>query len=187
MQRLMSNSRQGRGALAGDHLVARSHAEQLVRQRHRPPRQRRGHERAGVEVLVALDAPGHQHAREGFAGRQLQVGIGLVVAQQDVVFRRALLDQVVLERERLDHRVGDDDLEPLRLVEQRVDARADAVRAEIAPDAVAQHPRLADVQGLPLPVGIQVDARLFRQPGDLALEITDRHAVHCAFRAILNL
>jgi hypothetical protein len=31
-----------------------------------------------------------------------------------------LLDQVVLERERLDDRIGDDDLEPDDLVEQRI-------------------------------------------------------------------
>ena len=56
----------------------------------------------GVEVVVALDAARDQHPRKRLARRQLQVGIVLVVAQQDVVFRRPLLDQVVLERQRLD-------------------------------------------------------------------------------------
>ena len=42
----------------------------------------------GVEVAVALDPAGDQHARERLAGRQLQVGVVLVVAQQDVVARR---------------------------------------------------------------------------------------------------
>ena len=64
-------------------------------------------------------------------------------------FGRPLLDQMVLERERLDDRVGDDDLEARGFVEQRVDARAHAVRAEIAADAVAQHARLADVERVP--------------------------------------
>ena len=59
---------------------------------------------------------------------------------------RALLDQVILERERLDDRVGDDHFEARGFVEQRVDARARAVRAEIAADAIAQHARLADVE-----------------------------------------
>jgi hypothetical protein len=130
---------------------------------------------------VALDAPRDQNPRVRLPAGQLEVGIGLVVAQQDVVLGRALLDEVVLERERLDNRVGDDDLEPLGFVEQRVDPRADAVGAEIAPDPVPQHPCLADVQGVPVPVEIQVDSGLFRQPRYLGLEITDRHAVHCAF------
>ena len=69
----------------------------------------------------------------------------------------------------------------VRLVEQRVDARAHAVRAEIAADAVAQHARLADVQGFAGLVVIEVDPGLLRQTGDLGLEITDRHAVHCEF------
>ena len=59
--------------------------EQLVAQRHRLAGQRRRHERAGVEVAVALDPPRHQTPRKRLAGGQLQVRIGLVVAQQDVV------------------------------------------------------------------------------------------------------
>ena len=51
---------------------------------------------------------------------------------------------------------------------------AGAVGAQIAADAVPQHPRFADVQRLALPVRIQVDAGLLRQPGDLVLEIMDR-------------
>ena len=75
-------------ALAGDDLVARPDAEQPVRQRHRPAAERGRQKRPGVEVAVALHAPRDQHARKRLAGRQLQVGIVLVVAQQDVVARR---------------------------------------------------------------------------------------------------
>ena len=100
---------------AGDHLVAGADAEHLVRQRHGAARELRGQERAGIDVAVALDRARHQHARKRLGRRQLQVGIVLIVAQQDVVARRALLDDVVLERQRLDHRVGDDDFEARRL------------------------------------------------------------------------
>ena len=102
-------------------------------------------------------------------------------------FGRPLLDQVVLERERLDDRVGDDHLEPLPPHPAARRCAGWCHGAQIASDPVAQHPRLADVQRFPLPVRIQVDAGLFRQPGYLGLEITNRHAVHCAFRRILNL
>ena len=66
-------------------------------------------------------------------------------------FGRALLDEVVLERQRLDDRVGDDDLEPGDLVEQRVGLGIDAVGAQIVADAVAQRTRLADVDRLARP------------------------------------
>ncbi len=188
MHRLMSNSRHGASALPGDDLVAGADAEQPVRQRHRPAAERGGQERTGVVVPVALHAPGDEDARKGLAGRQLQVGVVLVVAQQDVVARRPLLDQVVLERQRLHHRVGDDDLEALGLVEQGIDARARAVRAQIAADAVAEHARLAHVERVAGGVVVDVDAGLLREAGDLGLEITDWHAIHCRFwRVFCNL
>jgi energy-coupling factor transporter ATP-binding protein EcfA2 len=159
-----------------------------VRQPHRAASDLGRQERAGVEVAILLDLPRHQHARERLAGRQLQVGVVLVVAQQDVVFRGPLLDEVVLERQRLHHRVGDDDLEALGLVEQRVDARTGAVRAQVAADAVAEHPGLAHIERIAGVVVVDVDAGLLRQAGDLGLEITDWHAIHCPFwRVFCNL
>ena len=169
------------GPIAGNHFVARPDAEQPVGQRHGPASELRRHERAGVVVVVLLDAPRDQDARERLARRELQVGVVLVVAQQDVVARRPLLDEVILERQRLDHRIGDDELEPRRFVEQRVDARAHPLRPQVAADAVAQHPGLADVQRVPRLVEIEVDPRLLGQAGDPALEVLDRHGLHWAF------
>ena len=146
--------------LAGDHLVARPQAEQAMRQIDGAPGQPGWQERAEVGVLVLLDPPRHEQARERLAGRQLQVGVALVVPQQDVVFRRPLLDQVALERERLGHAVRDDEGERLDLVEQRVGLRVGAPRAEVVPDAVAEHPGLADVDGLAGGVGVEVDPGL---------------------------
>ena len=94
-------------------------------------------------------------------------------------FGRALLDQVVLERQRLDDRVGDDDLEPDDLVEQRVGLRIRAVGAEVVADAVAQRARLADVNRVALRVEVQIDPGLLRQPGDLFLEFVDGHTLLC--------
>ena len=67
------------------------------------------------------------------------------------------------------------------LVEQRVDARAHALRAQVAADPVAQDPRLADVQRLAGLVGIEVDPGLLGQAGDPALEVLNRHGLHWAF------
>ena len=94
-------------------------------------------------------------------------------------FGRALLDQVVLERQRLDHRVGDDDLEADDLVEERVGLGIDAVGAEIVADAVAQGARLADVNRVAIRVEVQIDPGLLGQPGDLLLEFVDGHTLLC--------
>ena len=107
-QRLMSYSRQGRPRSPVITSLQDRMPEQLVGQPHRPPGELGRQEGPGVEVPVALDGARDQHARERLAGGELQVGVVLVVTQQDVVAGRALLDQVVLERQRLHHRVGHD-------------------------------------------------------------------------------
>ncbi len=168
-------------ALTRNRLVARPNPEQPVSQRHRPAPERGRQVGAGVVVVVPLDAAGDEHPRERLARRQLQVRVVLVVPKQDVVLRAALLDEVILEGERLDDRVGDDDLEALRFVQQRIDPRAHALRAEVAPHPVAQDARLSDVQRVARLVVIEVDARLLRKTRYLGLEIADRHALHCEF------
>ena len=79
-------------------------------------------------------------------------------------FGASLLDQVVFERQRLDHRVGDDELEPGNLVEQGIGLGIGAVGAQIVPDPVAQRPRLAHVDGFARRVEVQIDPRLLGQP-----------------------
>ena len=174
-------------AFAGDHLVARSDAEQTMRQRHGLAGETRRQERAGVEAAIALHAARDEDAREPFVRRQLQIRIILVVAEQDVVLRRPLFDQVVLERQRLDDRIGDDNLKAHDLVEQRIGLRIAAVGAKVVPDPVAERPRLADVNGVAIRVEVQIHSRLLRQPGNLLLEILDGHTLLCRdFVACLN-
>ena len=115
MQRLMSYSRHGRPrrpVITSLHdRMPNSRCESTIVRRAKLRRQ----ERAGVEVAVLLvHAARHEQPGERLARRQPQVRIVLVVAEQDVVPRRPLLDEVVLERQRLHHRVGDDHLEAWR-------------------------------------------------------------------------
>ena len=75
--------------------------------------------RAVVGAAVFAQAAGYVDARVAFAQRQLHVGISLVIAQQDVESRLALLDEIVFERERF-LVVGDDDVVDVdRLAHQR--------------------------------------------------------------------
>ena len=55
--------------------------------------------RAVVRTAVFAQPSRHIDAWEALAQGKLHVGIGLVIAQQDVEFRLALLDQIVFERE----------------------------------------------------------------------------------------
>src|SRR5262249_10531888 len=110
-------------------------------------------------------------------GRQLQEGIVLVVAEEDVVLWRPLLDQVVLEGERLDDRVGDDELEPCHLIQKRIGLRVGAVGAEIIAHAIAERARFSDVNRVATRVEVQIYARLLRQPCNLLLEFVDGHTV----------
>ena len=165
-------------ALAGDDFVARPDPEQPVRERHGLAREGRGQERSRIEAAVALHAARDEHAGKRLVGRQLEVRIVLVVAQQDVVLRRALLDEVILERERFDDRVGDDHFQPRDFAQQRVGLRV-AAGAKIIPDAVAQRARFADVNGVATRVEVQVHSRLLGQPGNLFLEFVDGHTLLC--------
>ena len=62
-----------------------------------------------VDAAVFAQAAGDVNPRPALAERELHVGVSLVVAQQDVEARLALLDEIVFERERL-FVVGDDDV-----------------------------------------------------------------------------
>ena len=62
-------------------------------------------------------------------------------------------------------------------VEQGVVPRAQAVRAEIAPHAVAQRTRLAHVERLTRGVGPQIDSGLLRQSPQLILEVMNGHGL----------
>ena len=54
-----------------------------------------------------------------------------------------------------------------------------AVGAQIVAHAVAQRPRLADVDRLAGRVEVQIDPGLLGQPGDLILEFVDGHTLLC--------
>src|SRR4029450_3279740 len=176
-------------AFAGDDLVAGAHAEQLVRERHGLPGEVRRQEGPGVKAAVPLDAPRDQHARKRLVGRELKVRVALVVAQQDVVFGRSLFDQVVLERQGLANRIGQDDFRvgARGLLQERIGLRVGAVCPQVVAPAVAQRTRLAHVDGVAVRVEVEIDARLLRPPSDLLLDFLDGHTLLCrGFRLFLT-
>ena len=151
--------------------------EQAVREGHRPPREAGGQERPGVDVAVPLDSARDQDAGKRLRSGQLEERVVLVIAEQDVVLRLPLLDQVVLEGQGLDDRVGHDDVERIRLVEQGVGLRARAVGPQVAAHAIPEGAGLAHVDRLASRVRKEIDSRLLGQPGDPVLEIPDGHGL----------
>ena len=79
--------------------IAGRHLEMPVNEVHQPVRQIAGKIRPEVGRAILAQPPGHIHARIPLGG-ELDVRISFVVAQQNVVARLPLLDQVVFERQR---------------------------------------------------------------------------------------
>jgi hypothetical protein len=127
---------------------------------HRPAAGARRQERPEVAVPVLQDAARDVGARPLLPRRHLDVRVGLVVPQQDVVAGLVLLDEGVLEGEGLALGVRDDRVDRLELGEERLGLRVLRPGREVRREAPADRPRLADVEDLPLRVAVEVDPRL---------------------------
>src|SRR5262249_6454152 len=104
-----------------------------------------------------------------FSRRDLDVRIGLVVAEADVVARAILLDEGVLEEERLEIRPGDDRLD-VAVAAEKGRGLGVGIAAEVGRDALLQGKRLADVQDFSLFPLEQVDPwRIGQIPGGVTL------------------
>ena len=127
--------------------------------------------RRGIGAEVAgRPAPGaamEAQARKVVLRRQLDVGIGFVVAQHHVVGRALLLDQALLQQQRLGFAVGDGAVDVGHLGGQRQGLSVQAAGAEVAGDAPSQIARLADVKRLAGLVEHAIDAGLLAEAGKL--------------------
>ena len=122
----------------------------------------------GTEVLGAVehDGAGAEHLRVLLIG-QADDGVGLAVLEIDVVARGAVLDERVLQQQRLELAVGDDHLEVRHPADQyeglEVARRARCPGIEVGADPSPQVLGLAHVQHLTAAVLEQVDAGRARQ------------------------
>ena len=115
--------------------LARRHQKVAVDEVHQAVRQIGRKVRAEVSRAVLAQAARHVDARILLAG-ELDVGIGLVVAQQDVEARLVLLDEVVLERQRFFFVVDQDVVDIARFGDQRAGLDVgQLVVGEVAADA----------------------------------------------------
>ena len=127
------------------------------------------------EVFVPLvdRAAVVRHARVAMRG-DLQVGIGLVVAKDDVVARRLRLDEVVLEQQRFSLGPGGRGLDLRDALDHVRDARIVRALVEVAGDALLQVARLAHIEQHARRVVVAIDAGQARQLRDDAFGIEGR-------------
>ena len=131
-----------------------------------------GKVRAVVGGAVLAQAAGDEDFGEAVGEGELDVGVGLVVAQQDVEARLALLDEVVFEGERF-VLVGDEDVVDVDGLAHERAGFGVGLRGfkQVGADAGAQVLGLADVDDLALGVLVEVHAGLGGEGADFLVEI----------------
>jgi hypothetical protein len=123
-----------------------------------------------VDRPIAREAPRLPETGIRLARVDLEAEVVLVVAQPHVVARAVLLDQLVLEEQRLLDARGDDHLDVVDARYQKVHLLPTvSPRAKIGAYARPQALGLADVEDRPARAAEQIDAGLGRERGD-ALE-----------------
>ena len=124
--------------------------------------------REGPEVAVALvdRATVIADARISLAA-ELQIGIALVVAEQDIELGVQSLDQIVFQQQGLGLGANHRGFHPGDACHHHADAAATMVLLEIAGDAFFQMFGLADIKHLILGVEIAIDTWHAGQRGDL--------------------
>ena len=127
--------------------MAGGNAEGAMDQVHNPVRKAGGKIRAEINGPVFLQPARNVNAREALAERQLDVWIGLVITQQNVIAGLILFDQVILKRHRLFLVFDHDGFEVLSRFEHPVALRVVSCRRllKIRPHARAQRFGFADV------------------------------------------
>ena len=117
----------------------------------------------GHRGICRRQVPGHRR-RSG----HLQVGVALVVPEQNVVLRVQRLDEVVFQQERLGLGAHYGGLHTGNLADHVADTGAAMVLLEVAADPLFQADGFAHIQHLPLGIEIPVDAGQGGQRSDLA-------------------
>jgi hypothetical protein len=124
-----------------------------------------------VASAVLLDAAHVGHTGPLLLHGDLDVGVGFIVFEQDVVLGAVLLDQVHLEQQSLQFALCDDNVKVGDTADEAASFVAEAAGgAEIGAHAVPQTLALADVEQLALGVLPEVDAGGFGDALEALLE-----------------
>ncbi len=126
---------------------ARRHQKMLVDQMNQPVSEAGREVRPEVGRAVFVQPARHIDAWVFLERRVTDVGIGLVVAQEDVELRHVPLDEIVFKRQRLFLVVHDDVVKVGNFANERTGLGVLPARfEEVRFDAAAQRARLSDVE-----------------------------------------
>ena len=133
----------------------------------------------GAEVLhtvllpsgLLFYAPCQLQTRKGLLQIHSQVGIMLVILQEDVIVRLVQLDEVALQAQRLQIGIAQEDIEIVDMTDHRRNLGGVLRITEIGAHAVLQIDRLADIDDGALRILHQVAARAFGEHADLGFEL----------------
>lgn len=159
-----------------DRVLAGAQAENLLQDLYALAHRPYVGERAEILVGAVRGPAVVGDAGEGVAA-DLQVGIGLVVAEQDVVARRQRLDQVVFQQQGLGLGPRHGDLDARHPGQHMRDARAAHLLLEIRRHPLLQIPGLADVHHLAFGVDVPVHAGQVRKLRQEGLDVEDRRSL----------
>src|SRR5690242_13036219 len=136
--------------------VARRHLEVPVDEMHQPVREVSREVRTVVRGSVLLQTARDVHTRIAL-GREFDVRIGFVIAQQDVVARLPLLDEIVFERKRFLFVIDLNEVDVARIVNQSAGfGVSQTLFQEVAAHAGAKVLRLADVNNRAVRVFVEI-------------------------------
>ena len=162
----------GPGMVARKIDLATRQEKAAVDQVDHPVRQVAGEKGSVVCASVLAQPAGHKNLGVPVSQGQLDVGVGLIVAQQDVEARLALLDEVVFERQRLMFVFHQDVIDVHGLAHER--ARLGICLG--GPQQVRTYPgtkvfRFADVDHVALRIAVQIHPWPGRQGAYLLVQI----------------
>ena len=160
----------GSGAVFEERILALADAEQLLQLAQGAARRSGARERTEVATRPPSCSAMEGQPRKCIARRDVDVRKALVVPQHDVVARAMLLDQVVLEQERLGLGVRHRDFDRVRVRHQRARLRRELLGgAKVAGDALLQVARLPDVENTSESIGHPIHARIVAQGSKVGL------------------
>ena len=155
-------------------VAARPQRKQRAQEPQRAAYRLGAGEGAEVERLVALDLAHQRQAREGMATIHAHQEVRLVVLEPQVVGRLLLLDQRVLEKQRLFGGCRGHDGHVDGATHQQPHQMPTVTDTEVATYTAAQVGRLADVEHATVDVEPAIHAGPRRKLGDAALELVGR-------------
>ena len=161
----------GTGAIAKIAVLALPDFQHFLQQVQGGAHRARTGVRAKILAFATLGTAVQTQSGPAILAAEINIGIGFIVFQADVIWRPVLFDQVVLQQQRIHLGSGHRDFNVTDAIDQGHGLRCEPACPEVAGHPVLQVLGLAHVQQLTVPVEHLVDARPAGQGGEKGLGV----------------